>query len=69
MWRNLVSSKGIVRVVLALAPPLMLTFAVPFVNHAQPRVLGLPFLLAWITAWVLLTPLFLFAVYRLEGRR
>ncbi|MGZ3496782.1 MAG: DUF3311 domain-containing protein [Vulcanimicrobiaceae bacterium] len=62
-------SKDIVRVALALASPLMLTFAIPFVNRIEPRILGLPFLLAWITGWVMLTPLFLFAVYRLEGRR
>ena len=62
-------SKDIVRVALVLVPPLMLTFAIPFANRLEPRILGLPFLLAWIVGWVLLTPLFLFAVYRLEGRR
>jgi len=56
------------RVLLALTPPVMLTAAIPLVNHDQPRVLGLPFLLFWITLWVLLTPLFMFAVYRLDER-
>jgi hypothetical protein len=57
-----------VRALLAVTPPVMLTFAIPFVNRDQPRVAGLPFLLFWITLWVLLAPLFLFTIYRLEGR-
>jgi hypothetical protein len=58
----------ILRVVLALVPAVMLSLAIPFVNRDQPRVFGLPFLLFWILAWVVLTPLFLAAIYRLEGR-
>ncbi|MDQ2872286.1 MAG: DUF3311 domain-containing protein [Candidatus Eremiobacteraeota bacterium] len=56
------------RVVLAVVPALALTFAIPLVNRVEPRILGLPFLLAWIVAWVAITPLFLFAIYRLEDR-
>lgn len=56
------------RAVLALLPPVMLTLGIPFVNRDQPRVLGLPFLLFWIVLWVALTPLSLYAVYRIEGR-
>jgi hypothetical protein len=58
----------ILRVVLALVPAVMLSLAIPFVNRDQPRVFGLPFLLFWILAWVVLAPLFLAAIYRLEGR-
>ena len=58
----------ILRVVLALVPPIMLSIAVPFVNRIEPRIFGLPFILAWITVWVLLTPVFLYTIYRLEGR-
>ncbi len=58
----------IVRVVLALIPAIMLSVAVPFVNRLEPRIFGLPFILAWIIAWVLLTPAFLYSIYRLEGR-
>jgi hypothetical protein len=47
----------------------MLTLAVPFANRVEPRIAGVPFLLAWITFWVAITPLFLFTIYRLEGRR
>ena len=54
------------RPILAAIPIAALTIAVPLVNRIEPRVLGLPFLLAWIVAWVLLTPAFLWAVARLE---
>lgn len=53
---------------LAAIPVFALTFAVPLVNRVEPRVLGLPFLLFWIAAWVLLTPAFLWCVGRVEKR-
>ena len=46
----------------------MLTVAIPLANRIEPRVFGIPFLAAWIAGWVLLTPLFLFALYRVEKR-
>ncbi|HEY8296945.1 MAG TPA: DUF3311 domain-containing protein [Candidatus Baltobacteraceae bacterium] len=57
------------RIALAVVPAIMLTLAVPFANRVEPRIAGVPFLLAWITFWVAITPLFLFTIYRLEGRR
>jgi hypothetical protein len=59
---------ALARVVLAVIPAVMLTFAVPLVNRVEPRVFGLPFLLVWIAAWVALTPLFLYAIERLRQR-
>ena len=56
-------------VLLALVPVLALTLAIPWANRQEPRLLGLPFLLAWIVSWILLTPLFMAAVYRLDHRR
>lgn len=56
------------RALLAVVPALMLTFAVPFVNRIDGRVLGVPILLAWIVGWVAVTPLFLLAVRRTEER-
>ena len=53
---------------LAAIPPLALSVAVPFVNRVEPRVLGLPFILAWIAGWVLVTPLFVWYVGRIERR-
>ncbi len=56
------------RALLAAIPIVALTFAVPFVNRIEPRFLGLPFLLAWIMVWVLLTPAFLWMVAHMERR-
>jgi hypothetical protein len=56
------------RLVLASIPFAALTVAVPVVNHVEPRIAGLPFVMSWIIAWVLLTPAFLWTVGRLERR-
>ena len=56
------------RVLLAAIPVVALSFAVPLVNRVEPRILGLPFVLFWIVAWVLLTPAFLWTVGRVERR-
>jgi hypothetical protein len=54
--------------VTAFVPALALVAGLPFVNRLQPVVLGLPFLLFWILAWVVATPLFLAAAYLLADR-
>ncbi len=56
------------RILLAAVPFAALTVAVPLVNRVEPRILGLPFVLAWIVAWVFLTPAFLWGVGRIERR-
>lgn len=56
------------RAVLAAIPIAALTVAVPLVNRVDPRILGLPFVLFWILAWVFLTPVFLWSIGRLERR-
>jgi hypothetical protein len=56
------------RPILALIPIAAFTIAIPFVNRAEPRVAGLPFLFVWLLAWVLVTPAFLWAIGRLERR-
>ncbi|HTW85181.1 MAG TPA: DUF3311 domain-containing protein [Candidatus Sulfotelmatobacter sp.] len=48
----------------AAIPFLALTVGVALANHLEPRILGLPFVLAWIVAWILLTPAFLWVAYR-----
>ena len=55
-------------VLTAFVPALALVAGLPFVNRLEPVVLGLPFLLFWILAWVLATPLFLGAAYLLADR-
>ncbi len=54
---------------LAGLPVLALTLGIPFANRPEPRVFGLPFLLAWIVAWILLTPLIMATVHWLDHRR
>ncbi len=54
------------RVAVASVPVLMLTLGVPFVNRVEPRILGLPFVLAWILFWIVCTPGFMAVVYRLD---
>ena len=63
--------KGVLRwsLVLALMPALALTLGIPFAYRLEPRVFGLPFLLAWIVAWILLTPPIMAAVHWLDRRR
>lgn len=40
---------------LALVPAIGMLGGVPFANRVEPYILGLPFLLFWITLWVVLT--------------
>jgi hypothetical protein len=54
---------------IAVIPVLALTVGIPLANRVEPRIAGLPFLLAYIAIWIVLTPAFLYAVFRLEGRR
>ncbi len=56
------------RFLFAGIPIVALTVAVPFVNRVEPRILGLPFLLAWIAFWVVLTPAFVWAMGRVDRR-
>ncbi|HEX3368240.1 MAG TPA: DUF3311 domain-containing protein [Candidatus Cybelea sp.] len=53
---------------LAAIPIFALSFGVLFVNRVEPRLFGVPFLFCWITAWVLLTPAFLWTIGRVEKR-
>ncbi len=48
----------------ALVPTLALTVGIPFANHVEPRIFGLPFLLAYIVIWILATPFFMWAALR-----
>jgi 4-hydroxybenzoate polyprenyltransferase len=54
---------------LALIPALGILFGVPFANQVHRYVLGLPFLLAWILACVLLTSALMAVIEELDRRR
>ena len=48
---------------LAVVPFLALIVGPFFVNRPTPLILGLPVLLAWIVAWILLTSLIMAVIY------
>ncbi|CAA9468173.1 MAG: hypothetical protein AVDCRST_MAG02-3368 [uncultured Rubrobacteraceae bacterium] len=52
--------------VLASLPFLGILVGVAFANRVEPFVFGLPFILFWIVAWVLLTSVIMAVVYRLD---
>jgi len=56
-------------IVLAAIPFFALILGPFIANRLEPRIFGLPFLLAYCVFWVLLTPVFLFCVDRLRKRR
>ena len=55
-------------ILLALIPFVAICFTVSLWDRIDPRVLGLPFNFFWLIAWLLLTPLCMWGVYRLETR-
>lgn len=55
-------------IIVAAIPFFALTIGPIFANQVEPRILGLPFLLAYCVIWVLLSPLFLVIVDRLRKR-
>jgi hypothetical protein len=52
----------------AAIPVLALVAGLPFANRLEPAFFGMPFLLAWILAWVALTPVFLWIAYAILRR-
>jgi len=53
---------------LGLIPACALVGAPWLANRLEPRVLGMPFLLAWIVAWVAMTSVFMLVISRLDRR-
>ncbi|AXE96465.1 DUF3311 domain-containing protein [Paraburkholderia sp. 22099] len=53
--------------VLAALPFIGILLGVPFVNRVEPLMLGMPFVLAWIVMWVVLSSLIMAIVYRLDA--
>jgi hypothetical protein len=52
--------------VLAALPFIGMLVGVPFVNRVEPLVLGMPFVLAWIVMWVVLSSIIMAIVYQLD---
>jgi len=53
---------------LAALPTIGLLAGIPFANRTEPYVLGLPFLLFWIVAWVVATSAIMGVVWTLDRR-
>jgi len=51
---------------LSLVPFLGLVVGPVFANRVEPLVFGLPFLLAWVVAWVFISVAVMACVYRLD---
>ncbi|HET9983719.1 MAG TPA: DUF3311 domain-containing protein [Longimicrobiales bacterium] len=51
---------------LAALPAVGMLAGIPFANRVEPYVLGLPFLLFWILAWVVVTSGVMGVIYALD---
>ena len=51
---------------LSLVPFVGLLAGIGFANRVEPRVFGMPFLLAWVVAWLFITVAIMALVYRLD---
>lgn len=54
---------------LALIPFVAMCFSVPLWDRIEPMVLGLPFNLFWLIAWIVLSSGCMWLAYRLECAR
>ena len=53
----------------ALIPFCAMCLSVPLWDRVEPMILGVPFNLAWLLAWIALSTLCMWAVYRMETGR
>jgi hypothetical protein len=52
--------------ILAALPFVGILVGVPFVNQVEPLVLGMPFVLAWIVIWIVLSAVIMGTIYLLD---
>jgi hypothetical protein len=53
----------------AVVPAIGMLVGIPFANRIEPFVLGLPFLLFWIVAWVVATSAIMGIIWALDRSR
>jgi hypothetical protein len=53
--------------ILGLIPFAAMCFSVALWDRVEPMILGIPFNLFWLIAWIPLTTLCLWAAYRIDG--
>ena len=58
-----------VALLLGLIPFLAMCFSVALWDRIDPVILGVPFNLFWLTCWIVLTTLCMWAAYRVEAAR
>ena len=63
------SKPSLLAVLLGLLPFVGMCFSVPLWDRVYPLLLGLPFNLFWLTAWIVLTTLCLWGAYHVERAR
>lgn len=63
------SKPSFLAVLLGLLPFVGMCFSVPLWDRVYPMLLGLPFNLFWLTAWIVLTTLCLWGAYHVESAR
>ena len=51
---------------LAVLPCLAVLVGPFFLNRVTPFVFGMPFLLAWLVAWIVVTPAIMAVIFRLD---
>jgi Protein of unknown function (DUF3311) len=54
---------------LGLIPFVAMCFSVTFWDRIHPLILGIPFNIAWLLGWTLLSSVCLWAAYLVEARR
>ena len=54
---------------LALIPPLGMLGGIPLANRPDPLVFGMPPLMAWMIAWVLITPIVMGIILLLDNAK
>jgi hypothetical protein len=60
---------SIASILLAVVPFVAMCFSVSLWDRVFPTVLGIPFNMFWMLAWIVLTSAILSVIYHLERRR
>ena len=64
-----VKQPSLLALLLGLIPFVAMCFSVALWDRMDPMILGLPFNLAWLLCWVVLTSLCMRVAYRVESAR
>ena len=64
-----VKKPPLLALLLGLIPFVAMCFSVALWDRIDPVILGIPFNLAWLLCWIILTSLCIWAAYRIESAR